>query len=229
MGNCVTPDLGRIKKVGLFLADECLTPLFGADMGYLDDCPAAFETSDSVDDGNEFTRRCADGSIKRYIPGKKSLQSIEVNLDLHWLDPAWIANAGGAHEILHDGEVVGWADGTADRFNVVVVVWQEILGECGGGVTGDFVRIYPVKGATVTEEGTPGSEDNYVRITGSTTNSHNLGHGPIPLALDSITGATEWLSMPLEDGTHRFRFIGGSAPDGCGPVATTDPGSLGSF
>lgn len=226
MGICTTPDLGRIKKVGLFLADDCLTPLFGADMGYLDDCPAAFETSDSVDDGEDFTRRCADGSIKRYIPGKKSLQSIEVNVDLHWLDPEWIANAGGASAIMHDAEVVGWADGTADRFNVIVVVWQEILGECGGGVVGDFVRIYPVKDATVTEEGAPGSEDNYVRITGSTSNSHNIGVGPIPLALDAVTGNTEWLTDPLEDGTHRFRFIGGLAPDGCGAVATTGPGSV---
>lgn len=225
MGICTTPDLGRIKKVGLFLADECLTPLYGADMGYLDDCPASFETSDNVDDGEEFTRRCADGSIKRYIPGKKSLQSIEVSVDLHWLDPEWIANAGGATAIEHDGEVIGWADGTADRFNVVVVVWQEILGECGGGVTGDFVRIYPVKGATVTEEGTPGSEDNYVRITGNTSDSHNLGFGPIPLALDTVSGDAEWLTDPFEDGTHRFRFIGGEAPEGCGAITTTDPGS----
>jgi hypothetical protein len=221
MGICTTPDLGRIKKVGLFLADECLTPLYGADMGYLDDCPAAFETSDNVDDGQEFTRRCADGSIKRYIPGVKSLQSIEVNVDLHWLDPEWIANAGGATAIEHDSEVIGWADGKADRFNVVVIVWQEILGECGGGVTGDFVRIYPVKGATVTEEGTPGSEDNYVR----TSDSHNIGFGPIPLALDTTTGDTEWLSDELADATHRFRFVGGVAPDGCGSVTTTDPGS----
>jgi hypothetical protein len=106
-----------------------------------------------------------------------------------------------------------------------VVVWQEILGECGSGVMGDFVRIYPVKGATVTEEGTPGSEDNYVRITGMTSDSHNLGFGPIELALDSTTGDTEWLSDPLADGTHRFRFVGGMAPDGCGAVATVDPGS----
>ncbi|HEY5419360.1 MAG TPA: hypothetical protein VIL10_01380 [Marmoricola sp.] len=225
MGNCTTPDLGRIKKVGLFLADECLTPLYGADMGYLDDCPAAFETSDNVDDGEEFTRRCADGSIKRYIPGVKSLQSIEVNVDLHWLDPEWISNAGGATAIEHNSEVIGWADGKADRFNVVVIVWQEILGECGGGVTGDFVRIYPVKGATVSEEGTPGSEDNYVRITGSTSDSHNIGFGPIPLALDTTTGDTEWLSDELADATHRFRFVGGIAPDGCGAMATTDPGS----
>lgn len=224
MAKCTTPDLGRIKKIGLFLADDCLNPLYGTDTGYLDDCPAAFETSDNVDDGEEFTRRCADGSIKRYVPGVKSLQSIEVNVDLHWLDPEWIGNAGGATAIEHDSEVVGWADGTSDRFNVIVVVWQEILGNCGE-VTGDFVRVYPVKGATITEEGAPGSEDNYVRITGETTDSHSLGLGPIPLALDSVTGDTVWLSNPLPDGTHRFRFVGGAAPDGCGAVATTDPES----
>lgn len=226
MGDCVTPDLGRIKKVGLFLADDCLNPLYGADAGYLDDCPAAFETSDSVDDGEDFTRRCADGSIKRYIPGKKSLQSIEVNVDLHWLDPAWISQAGGATAIEHDGEVIGWADGKSDRVNVIVVVWQEILGECGDGASGDFVRIYPVKDATVTEEGTPGSEDNYVRITGETTDSHNLGFGPLPLALDTVTGDAEWFTDPLPDGTHRFRFVGAAAPDGCGAIATVDPGSV---
>ena len=226
MGICTTPDLGRIKKVGLFLADDCLTPLYGADMGYLDDCPAAFETSDNVDDGQEFTRRCADGSIKRYIPGVKSLQSIEVNVDLHWLDPAWITQAGGATAIEHDNEVVGWADGVSDRFNVIVVVWQEILGECGGGATGEFVRIYPVKGATVTEEGTPGSEDNYVRITGSTSDSHNLGKGPIPLAMDATSGAAEWLSDDLPDGTHRFRFVGAPAIDDCGSFTTVAPPAI---
>jgi hypothetical protein len=223
MGICTTPDLGRIKKVGLFLADECLTPLYGADMGYLDDCPAAFATSDNVDDGQEFTRRCADGSIKRYIPGVKSLQSIEVNVDLHWLDPEWITSAGGASAIEHDGEVIGWADGVSDRFNIVVVVWQEILGECGGDATGEFVRIYPVKGATVTEEGTPGSEDNYVRITGMTSDSHNLGKGPLPLAMDATTGAAEWLTDDLADATHRFRFVGAPAPDDCGSFTTVAP------
>jgi hypothetical protein len=225
MGVCTTPDLGRIKKVGLFLADECLNPVYGAAAGYLDDCPANFETSDSVDDGEEFTRRCADGSIKRYIPGKKSLQAIEVNVDLHWLDPEWITQAGGATAIEHDGEVVGWSDGTSDRVNLIVVVWQEILGECGG-VTGDYVRVYPVKDATVTEEGTPGSEDNYVRVMGETSNSHSLGFGPIPLALDAVTGDSEWLTDPLADGQHRYRFVGGPAPIECGAITTVDPGSV---
>lgn len=222
MAKCKTPDLGRLKKVGLFLADECFNPTYGADAGYLDDCPAAFETSDNIDDGEEFTRRCADGSIKRYIPGVRSLQSIEVNLDLHWLDPSWIAQAGGATGVQHDAETVGWADGTSDRFNVIVVVWQEILGECGE-TTGDFVRIYPVKGASITEEGAPGSEENYVRLTGMTSDSHSLGVGPLELALDPVSGAATWLSDPLPDGTHRIRFIGAPAPEGCGSLETTEP------
>lgn len=225
MGTCVTPDLGRIKKVGLFLADDCLNPVYGADAGYLDDCPASFETSDNVDDGEEFTRRCSDGSIKRYVPGVKSLQSIEVNVDLHWLDAGWITQAGGATAIEHDSEVIGWADGTNDRFNVIVIVWQEILGECGGDATGDYVRIYPLKGARVSEEGAPGSEDNYIRVMGETTDSHSLGFGPLPLALDTVTGDAEWLTDELPDGTHRFRFVGAPAPAGCGSIATVDPGS----
>lgn len=221
MPTCKTPDLGRIKKIGLYLADAQMAPVIGPDMGYLDDCPAAFESSDNVDDGEDFTRRCADGSIKRFVPGVKSLQSIEVNLDLHWLDPAWLTSAGGASEITHDSEVVGWSDGTSDRFNVFVVVWQEILTD-DEGVTGDFVRIYPVKGATISEEGSPGSEDNYFRITGSTTDAHNIGRGPAPLALNATTGEAEWLSDALS-ADHRFRFIGGPAPDGCGAVVTTAP------
>lgn len=226
MAKCTTPDLGRVKKIGLFLADDCLNPIYGEAKGYIDDCPAAFETSDNVDDGEDFTRRCADGSIKRYVPGVKSLQSIEVNVDLHWLDPEWISSAGAATAIEHDGVTIGWADGTSDRFNVIVVVWQEILGSCGDDATGDFVRIYPVKGATLTEEGAPGSEDNYVRITGSTTDSHNLGFGPIPLAMDPLTGDAEWMTDEFPDGTHRFRFVGASAPEDCGAVDTKDPGSL---
>lgn len=223
MAVCTTTDLGRIKKVGIFLADACLKPLYKADAGYLDDCPAAFETSDNIDDGEDFTRRCADGSIKRYIPGKKSLQSVEVNLDLHWIDPDWLTAAGGATEIIHNSETVGWADGTNDRFNIIVIVWQEILGDCGATNLGDFVRIYPLKDATITEEGAPGSEDNYIRITGMTSDSHRLGKGPIKLAKDAVTGNAAWLSAVLPDGTHRFRFVGAAAPSGCGAVTTTAP------
>lgn len=75
----------------------------------------------------------------------------------------------------------------------------------------------------VSEEGAPGDEDNFVRITGETTDSHNLGLGPIPLALDSVTGDAEWLTDPFPDGTHRFRFVGAAAPEDCGSIETVDP------
>jgi hypothetical protein len=58
-----------------------------------------------------------------------------------------------------------------------------------------------------------------------TSDSNNVGVGPIELALDSTSGDAEWLSEALEDGNHRFRFVGAPAPDGCGSVATVDPGS----
>lgn len=220
MAVCTTQDLGRIKKIGMFLADAQMRPLFGPDMGYLDDCPASFESSDNVDDGEEFTRRCADGSIKRFVPGVKSLQSIDVNVDLHWLDPEWLASTGGAAAILHESETIGWADRTSDRFNVIIIVWQELLGNSDGA---DFVRIYPIKGATVSEEGTPGSEDNYFRVMGSTTDSHFLGKGPLPLAQEPVSGIAEWISEALPTDGHRFRFIGAAAPAGCGSMVTVAP------
>lgn len=225
MSVCDTPDLGRIKKVGVFLLDDCMAPIYGDGAGYLDDCPAGVSSDDNVDDGTDFTRRCADGSIKRYIPGVKSLQSIGVDLDFNWIDPQWVALAGGASPIIHDGEVIGWGDSTSDRFNVLVAVWQELLGEdsCGAGVAGaDYVRLYPLKGARFTEDGDIGAEDNVTRISGDTVANNNLGSGPIPLARDEVTGDAEWISNCLS-GDHRYRFIGAAAPDGCGIVDTIEP------
>lgn len=229
MAGCETPDLGRIQKVGLFLLDECLSPIYGIGTGYLDDCPAGVETSDNLDDGEDFTRRCADGSIKRFIKGKQTLQDIEVSVDFHWIDPNWLAQAGGAQPVMHNGEVIGYSDCTQSDFNVAVVVWQEILGSdacdptntdvgCSG-----FVRIYPLKGARITEEGDMGSEENYTRVTGSTTDAHALGSGPIPLACDPLTGQAQWLSDCLPSGCHRFRFVGAAPPEGCGAIDTVAP------
>lgn len=226
MASCETPDLGRIKKVGLFLLDDCLAPIYGAAAGYLDDCPAAVATSDDIDEGSDFTRRCADGSVKRYLPGVKSLQSIEVNVDFHWLDPEWVALAGGASPITHDGDVIGWSDGTSDRFNVAVVIWQEILGDdtcTSENLCNDYVRIYPVKGARLTEDGDIGSEDNVIRLTGNTVDSSNLGSGPIPLACDTVTGDAVWISDCFPTGDHRYRFVGGPAPEDCGSYTTVEP------
>lgn len=226
---CSSPDLGRVQKIGLFLADDCLSPVYGPSAGYIDDCPAAFSTTDNIDEGEDFTRRCANGSIKRFVKGEQSLQDIEVNVDLHWIDPAWLSGAGGATPIIHNGEVIGWSDCTRSSFNLIVVVWQEILGAEGCDPTttdvgcNDFIRIYPVKGARITEEGDPGAEDNYIRVTGSTSDSHALGSGPLPLGCNPVTGEAEWLTDCLPTGCHRFRFVGAAAPDICGAMDTVAP------
>lgn len=228
MAVCVTPDLGRIKAVGLFLLDDCMAPVYGANSGYVDDCPAAVATSDNIDDGEDFTRRCADGSLKRYLPGIKSLQSIEVNLDFHWLDPTFVALAQGASPIVHDGDVVGWGDGTNDRFNVLVVVWQELLGDdvcTDDQPCSDYVRMYPIQGARLTEDGDIGSEDNVIRLTGETVDYAQLGSGPIPLMCDGTTGDAEWPTTCFPSGEHRYRFIGGPVPADCGVMDTEEPDS----
>ena len=199
---CKTPDLGRILAAGLFLLDDCMRPIYGPDAGYIDNCVAAVGSTDNVDEGEDFIRRCADGSIKVNIPGKRSLQSIEVTVDFNWLDPAWIAQAGGAQPITQNGEVIGWGDATSDRFNVAVVVWQEIISDdCAAGDSG--------AGA-------------YVRVTGLTTDKHDLGNGPWPLAMGE-DGDAEWLTNCIPSGTHRVKFVGGPVPEECGSVETVEP------
>lgn len=224
---CDTPDLGRIKAVLLFLLDDCMAPIYGDAAGYIDDCPAAVESSDNIDDGTPFTRRCANGQIKRFIPGEKSLESIMLNVDLHWVDSEWLASTGAVTPIYHDGEVIGYGDGTRDKANILVVVVQEILGgdTCSDddGGCNDYWRLYPIKGARVTEQGNVGAEDSFIRITGETVDSSELGSGPIPMACDSVTGEAEWLSNCLPSGLHRYKFVGGPAPEGCGSIDTEEP------
>lgn len=224
---CDTPDLGRIKAVLVFMLDDCMSPVYGEATGYIDDCPAAVETSDNVDDGEAFTRRCANGSIKRHLPGEKSLESIEVNVDLHWADAEWLASTGAVTPIMHDGTVIGYGDGTSDKANLLVVVVQEILGGdvCSGDDEGcnNYWRLYPLKGARITEEGDVGAEDSFIRITGETVDTAQLGSGPIPMACDADTGDAEWLSDCLPAGLHRYKFIGGPHPEGCGSIDTEEP------
>lgn len=229
--SCDTPDLGRIKAVAMFLLDDCMAPIWGTSAGFIDSCPANVETTDNMDEGVPWLKRCPDGTIRRFLPGKKSLQSILVNMDFNWIDPEWVALAGGAEPVVHNGEIIGWGDATRSNFNVLFVVWQEILGGdvcTDENLCDDYVRLYPVKDARMTEFGTIGSADNVIRVTGETVAAHQLGSGPIPLACDGVTGDPEWLSNCLPSGVHRFRFVGGHAPlvgddVACGPYDTEEP------
>lgn len=229
MAECQTPNLGRIVAVGLFLADQCLSPIYGPNAGYIDTCPAGFTSSDNIDDGEDFTRRCTNGTIKYFRKGTRSLQDIEVNVDLHWIDPDWLSAAGGAAPIVHNGEIIGWGDKTRSATNLIVVVWQEIFSDAACDPTSSdvgcnhWVRVYPVLDARITEEGDPGAEDNYIRVTGNTTASSAVGSGPIPLACDAVTGDAEWLSNCIPAGSHRGRFIGGPPPEVCGTMTTVAP------
>lgn len=225
MVTCATPDLGRIQAVGLFLLDDCMRPIFGEDAGYLDDCPAAVTTSDNLDEQDDFTRRCANGDIKINVPGKTSLLSIKTDVDFHWIDPTWLAQAGATTAITQNDTVIGSADGANDRFNVLIVVWQELLGDdaCSNeeGLAGSYVRLYPLKNARITEEGDLGSSESYMRISGKTTGTHELGSGPLELALGDE--GPEWLEECLPSGTHRLRFIGAPFPEECGTIETVEP------
>lgn len=223
------PVRGRIREIGLFLLDDCLRPIYGPGAGYIDQCPAGLSTSDTIDEGEEFTKRCTDGSIRIQIPGVQTLTGIEVNADFEWIPPEFVAAAGGASPIIHNGETIGWSDCTRSTFNVAVVVWQEIVGgdACDPNAPDSgcerWVRVYPVKGARMTEDGDPGSEDNVIRLTGNTLAQNALGSGPIPLACDETTGEAQWLTDCLPSGCHRYQFIGAAPPDVCGVVDTVEP------
>ncbi len=228
MAICDTPDLGRIKSVGLFLLDDCMAPIYETAAGYLDDCPAAVGAADVIDEGEPFKRKCADGSTKRNIPGTKSLDGIDVTVDMHWFDPEWIATATGQEPILNnDGDVVGYGTGTNDRFNVAVVMWQEILGGdvCAGDddSCNDWIRIYPLKGAMLSETGALGSAENVFRVSGTTVDSAQLGSGPIPLICDTDDGTAAWPVNCFPTGQHKYTFRGAPMPEECGSYDTEEP------
>lgn len=181
---CV-PILGRLKSAAVFRLDDCMRPIYGADAGYVDDCFAAFSTSDNMDEGTSFTRTCADGRVLYHDDGEQSLQSVEVNLDLNAEpDDEWMAGVGLVEPVENDGRVIGWTRCTRASANLLIAVWQEVLGSeaCAeeDSEGGWRLHLYPIKNARLTFEGDIGSEDGYVRITGRTVAEADIGRGPIP-------------------------------------------------
>lgn len=224
---CSTPDTGRILGVAFWLLDDCMAPVYGTASGYWDDCPAAVNPTDNIDEGEPFTRRCSSGRIKRHIPGERSLESIGVDVDMHWFDSEWLVTAGLASPIMNNaGDVVGWADGTNDSANVLVGVALEILGGdvCAGDDPGCNVwwKLYPLKNARITEEGELGKEDSFIRLTGETVDTAELGAGPMPLDCNE-DGEAEYFETCLPSGQHRYQFTGGPVPTECGSFDTVEP------
>jgi hypothetical protein len=215
---------GRIKKVGVFQLDDCLSPIYGPGAGYLDDCPAAFTSSDNIREGADFTPVCADDSVYFHSPGEDSLLGVQVNLDLHNLDPAFAHDLGLSRAILdNDGLPVGSADLTNGGANLLIVVWQTLYGpSCGEGEGCPwFVRAYAVPHARVTEEGDIGTAGAFVRITGESV-AVSIGSGPVPLLCDTATGAAEFPLVCFPK-SARLKFRGGPPPTGCGVIDLEAP------
>lgn len=226
---CV-PILGRLKTAAIFRLDDCMRPIYGTGAGYVDDCFGAFSSSDNMDEGETFTRRCADGTILYHEDGEQSLQSVEVNLDLNAEpDEDFMAEVGLVTPVMSGQDVIGYTRCTVASANLLVAVWQEVLGadacddEEGGG-DGWRVHLFPIKKARLTLEGELGAEDGYVRITGTTSPEANLGAGPLPL-LAGPEG--EDPVFPLNDLVvcHHTALTSGIAapPEGCGVIDTVEP------
>lgn len=224
---CV-PILGRLKTAAIFQLDDCMRPVYGEGTGYVDDCFAAFSTSDNMDEGETFTRRCADGTILYHEDGEQSLQSVEVNLDLNAEpDDAFMAQVGLVQPVMDGADVIGWTRCTKASANLLIAVWQEVLGadacdDEDAAAGGWRLHLFPVKNARLTLEGDVGAEDGYMRITGTTSPEANLGLGPIPL-LSGEEGAV----FPTNDLVvchHTILKAGVAAPpEECGPIDTTAP------
>lgn len=223
---CV-PILGRLKTAAVFRLDECMRPIYSSSGGYVDDCFGAFSSSDNMDEGETFTRRCSDGTILYHEDGEQSLQSVEVNLDLNAEpDAEWLAEVGLVQPIMNGGDAIGWTRGTKASANLLVAVWQEVLGadacddESSEG--GFRLHLFPLRRARLTLEGDLGSEDSYVRITGRTVAEANLGAGPIPFLAgdpDPVYPTDDLLVF------HHTALTEGIAPPPteCGVIETVAP------
>lgn len=223
---CV-PILGRLKTAAIFQLDECMRPIYDTMGGYVDDCFAAFSTSDNMDEGTSFTRRCADGTILYHEDGEQSLQSVTVNLDLNAEpDDEWMALVGLVQPVENDGEVIGWTRCTKASANLLVAVWQEVLGleACEGATTDGAWRLhlFPLKNARVTFEGNIGAEDGYVRITGNTVGEANIGQGPIPFLQGDPDPVFPDTSLAVCHHTLLTNDVA-APPEECGVIETEPP------
>ena len=223
-----SPVLGRLSTAAIFRLDNCMRPIYGEGAGYFDDCFAAFSSSDNMDEGEAFTRRCANGNILYHEDGQQSLQNVEVSIDFN-AEPAesFMVEAGLVEPIENDGAVIGFTRCTIAKSNLLVAVWQEVLGSdaCDdedGGEGGHRLHLFPLKNARLTLEGDLGSAESYMRITGTTVPTANLGAGPIPL-LSGPSGPV-YAVDDLEVCHHTVLTSGVAAPpDDCGVIDTVAP------
>lgn len=229
MAGCV-PVYGRLLSAALFLLDECMAPIYEQNAGYVDDCFAAFSTSDNLDEGEAFTRKCANGSTLYHEDGKTTLQSVQVELDLN-AEPAkaFMLKAGLAEGVTKGQATtaVGWTRSAEANANLLLAVWQEVLGgsTCEGGERSYRIHLYPLKNARLTTEGELGSQDSYMRVTGSTIADAALGAGPYPFLQDEDGEPLFFDATDLDAvGHHTVLDVDAAPPPStCGVITLTAP------
>lgn len=218
--------LGKFKAAALFKADACGAPVEGTDAGYFDCCPGAFAYTPNTTEGEAFERTCADGRPLVTIDGATTTNSWQLDLDLHGADPSVFTSFAGAVPITEGGEVIGWGLGPDSFGSASVLVWREILSTAGvcdpaGGAQQYLVTIFPwVDTITLTEEGTFGSQDAYLRLSGTARTGHQFGRGPIPLLAGDPDPVC--LTDPVPSSLHVFNIETTVPwPDECGFVDVT--------
>lgn len=227
MATCEYAVPGKIKAAGVFQLDDCMRPIYGTAAGYIDSCPAAIDTSDNMDEGETFTRRCADGTILYHEDGEQSLESVEVSLDLHAVPADWMSGVGLVEPVVNDGNVIGWTRCTKASANLLIAIWQEMRGGDACSTEGDAngwrLHMFGVRNARLTLEGGIGAEDSYMRITGNTAGTADLGSGPIPLLADT-DGDPVFPTNCMSVCHHTVLDVGvASPPDVCGVIDTVEP------
>lgn len=224
-----SPILGRLKTAGIFRLDNCMKPIYDPEGGYIDDCFAAFSTSDNMDEGESFTRRCADGTILYTDAGEQSLESVEVNLDLNGEpDIEWLAAVGLVTPIYTatgpDAPVNGYTRCTKSSANLLIAIWQEVLGDtCDEEAAGGWrLHLFPLKKARLTFEGDIGAEDGFIRITGVTSATANLEKGPIPFLAGVPAPLYPTVDLEVCHHTVLTNQVA-PPPDECGVIPTEEP------
>lgn len=226
---CDLSTIGRITAIGLFAADDCLAPVYGPDMGYVDDCATLGGLSpEDEDTRNEFLRACPNGDIRAYVPARTVTKYVEASADFPVLPVEFLAGVGLVEPIMQGGEIVGWAD-CDTPINLIMVIWQEMIsdtcGDSGAAGAPAFATVHALRDVRVTEDGDRGTPDHNFRLVGKSVRSGQLGSGPIPLFYDSDTPTVAvWPESCLPTCTAKgITFKAANPPVECGLMDTVAP------
>lgn len=225
---CDTTTPGPVKRIGLFATDDCFTPTYGVEAGFVDDCATVGDVSPETEDTREeFLKTCPNGDIRAYVPARTVTKFTEVTLNFPWLPIEWLSVAGAVEPIMFNGEIVGYGD-CETAINLIAVIEQEALGgdACSSSATpsaSSILTVYTLRDVRITQDGTVGTSDFNYQVIGRTQKA-SIGSGPVPLFFDSATPTVaQWPDDCLSVCAKGVTFKGFGLPEECGSIDTTAP------